>query len=197
MLANDYILEVKDDLQEKSEHWGIESLFLKLQRAYISLQFDLPFFISKEEILIQEGKSEFYIEHHFLKNIDLKIDDTTYKYLDMEQLIVDDSDNSFYGYATNRKIILNTPLIKDATAKIAYRFERKLDNANCYLELPNEYYEALRCNFLSKIYEKPVRNTKERDLSKHYLNLYNIELGKLKVQKKALPKFTKSKYQII
>ena len=69
MIVSDFILQVKDDLQEKSTHWTVESLFLKLQDAYVDLQFDLPYFMAMENIAIEQGKSEYYLNNIFLKDI--------------------------------------------------------------------------------------------------------------------------------
>jgi hypothetical protein len=196
MIVSDFVLQVKDDLQEKSTHWTVESLLLKLQDAYIDLQFDLPYFMAMEDIAIEQGKSEYYLKNVFLKNISFVIGGVTYEYTDMDNLFMSTMSQKVYSHH-NGKIMLNQLPQKDMEAKIAYKYQKTLKNKNCHIETPANWKKALEYLFKAYIYEKPTRNTKERDLNKHYLSLYKAEVRKLKEQQKAREKNITSKYQIV
>ena len=194
ILTRDFILQVKSDLQEKSEHWTVDDLLIKLQRAYISLQSDLPYFMGIEMIPIEKGKVEYRLDKIFLKHVSFVIDGAAYDYDDIENIYTSTISQNIYSYH-NGNIFLNKLPQKDLSAKIAYKYEKKLKNANCYIEIPSNWHEALRLLFMSKIQEKPTRNTKERNLSKHYLDLYRAEINDLRKTKKAITKNVTSKYQ--
>lgn len=196
MVVSDFILQIKDDLQEKSTHWTIESLLLKLQDAYVDLQFDLPYFMAMENISIEQGKNEYYLNNVFLKDVSLVINQTNWDYTDIENLFMSTASQKVYSYHSG-KIILNQLPKKDIEAKIAYKYQKTIRNKNCYIETPRNWKKALEYLFKAYIYEKPTRNTKERDLNKHYLSLYKAEVRKLKEQQKAREKNITSKYQIV
>ena len=183
-------------MQEKSEHWTKESLFLKLQDAYIDLQFDLPYFVTIEEVVIQEGKSETYLANKFLKDISLVIDGISWEYTEIDNLFISAGCQNVYSYHSG-VLMLNKVLFKETTAKIVYKYEKSLKNDKCYIETPSNWKKALEYLLKAYVYEKPTRNTKERDVNKHYLNLYAREVQKLKLQQKARPKNLTSKYQTI
>ena len=195
MKASDFILQTRADLQEKSEHWKDEELLLKLQRAYISLQFDLPFFIAKENIDIQEGTQEYYLKHTPISNISLKIDSFNIEYSLNENFYSQQKENS-YTFEENILVIGFIPNFT-AIGLIVYKYAKELANANCEIEIPLIYYKALRLLFMSEIHEKPTRNTKERVLSVHYINLYEKEIANLKVKQKKRAKNITSNYQRI
>jgi len=196
MLVKDFITKTRDDLQEKSEQWSEPSLLLKLQESYIDLQFDLPYFIANETIAIKKGISSYHIQKHFLKDILFKVSNLPYNYTDMENLFTKNNSTNLYSYQAG-EIITNVEYSKDTTAQLIYKYQKDIKNENCFIEIPTNWHKCLRFLFMSKIHEKPTRNTKERDLSKHYLNLYNIEVIKLKSQQKARAKNIQTKYQII
>ena len=193
MLVKDFIAKTRDDLQEKSEQWSNPSLLLKLQESYTDLQFDLPYFIANEKIAIKKGISTYHINNVFLKDISFKISNSTYTYTDMENLFINNDGTNLYSYQA-REIFVNVEQPKDAEATLIYKYQKDIKNVNCYIEIPTNWYKCLRYLFLSKIHEKPTRNTKERDLSKHYLNLYNIEVNKLQTRQKARAKNIQTKY---
>jgi len=192
MRVSDFILQTRTDLQEKSEHWNDEDLLIKLKRAYVSLQYDLPYFIQREELSIIEGNSEYYLEYEALKNVSLIIDEQEYLFSNVENFYTVPKERT-YTFMQNR-LLVSTPK-RDSKALIFYRHCKMIETLNCFVELPIHYHNALRLLFLSYIQEKPTRNSKERNLSLHYLKLYEKELYKLKKEQKARPKNIKSNYQ--
>lgn len=194
MKASDFIFQVKDDLQEKSPHWSMESLLLKLQRAYIDIQSDLPYFVTTEEVAIKEGQSEYYLKEYFLKDVSFCIGADRWKYVKIDDLFISSVSQKVYTYHQNTIMLNQTPK-KDATAKIVYRYRRAIKSMNCYIEIPEDYHTALAHLLKAYIYEKPTRNTKERDLNKHYLNLYAIKKNDIKNNKPRSKNIT-SKFQI-
>jgi len=199
MIVSDFLNQLENDIQDKStnnnKHWSIESLLLKLQDAYIDMQFDLPFFIAIKDIEIKKGQNEYYIDNVFLKDIFLLIDNRKWRYTDIDNLYLD-TNSYLYSYY-DKKIMLNRVPQKDNFGKLSYKYEKKLSNINCHIELPNNFKKGLEYLTKAYVYEKPIRNTKERDLNKHYLNLYKAEVYKLQNQKKIIAKNLTSKYQII
>lgn len=193
MLASDFILETRADLQEKSEHWKDEELLIKLRRSYVSLQSDLPFFMFKETLNIKKGISEYHLTFKALQNITLKIDGMDYTYSDLENFYIRPLNNQ---YSFNESILLvnNTPT-SDSTAEVVYKHEKKISTMNCFIEVPESHLNALGLLFLSKIHEKPTGNTKMRNLSTHYIKLYKTEILNIKKNKKTAPRGVTSKYQ--
>ena len=196
MKAIDFILQTRVDLQEKSEHWKDKELFVKLQRAFVALQFDLPYFIHREILDIQEGKYEYYLTQKPLKNITFRIGNTKLSYCDTEYFYADDRLNS-YTFLEDSVVIYDVSEVLPSQGMIAYKYEKELANEQCEIEIPTVHHEALRLLFLSKIHEKPTLNTKQRNLSLHYLQLYNNEVRKLRHEQKARPKNITSKFQRI
>lgn len=197
MLVKDFLLQIRTELDEKSnvKFWKDEELFFKLQRCYITLQFDLPYFINREKLFIQEGKSECYLTFTALKNISLVIDGDTYSYSDIEN-IFNFNEKKLYTFDDNL-VLLNQTMKKDTVGLIRYRYEKELKNINCRIELPRNYFKALRFLLMSEIHEKPKLNTKERNLSEYYVKKYDKEIVKLTKFKKARVKNIRSNYQII
>lgn len=194
MIAADFITQVRPDLQEKSEHWSNEELLLKLQRSYIGIQSDLPFFITKETLAIEKGISEYYLQYVPLKNVSFKIGGTRkLDYVDSENFYISDKQN-IYTFDHDKVQLKFTP-IDSMSGDMVYKYGKELANANCHIEIPIAHYEALRLLFMSKIHEKPTRNTKERNLSTHYLKLYENEIQKIKIAQKMIPKNNKTTYQ--
>ncbi|MDQ7044727.1 MAG: hypothetical protein Q9M40_07060 [Sulfurimonas sp.] len=195
MKASDFILHTKADLQDKSSQWSDELLLVKLQGAYVSMQFDLPYFITRENIAITEGNDTYRLRFKMLKNVSLKINETPVPFIEIESFY---TQAQAFGYAVNEYELLFNEIPKAiADAKITYRYEKTLENANCEIELPSEYHEALRLLLKARIYEKPTLNSKQRNLSTYYLNLYAIEIKKLKLNKSIRQKNIHSKYQRI
>lgn len=195
MYARDFIIQVRSDLQEKSQHWKDEELFVKLQRAYVELQYKLPFFIVNETLSIEEGKTAYRLSSRPIKNVSLKIDNTK----------VDYSDNDYFyahtplaGYTfDNRDLLLGFEPTKACDGVIYYKTTKTLDTMNCVLEIPSEQHVALEKLFKSKIYEKPVLNSKERNLSAYYLGLYNKAVDDLKKDRPTRPKNVGTRYKIV
>jgi len=195
MKAKDFILQVRADLQEKSEHWKDEELLIKLQRSYMSLQFDLPFFITKDTLAIKKDISQYQLPFKVLKNVSLYVDDKKYEYNDIENFHITLKDRQ-YTFDEDVLLLNNIP-VKDTEAKIVYMYEKQLHTMNCEIGIPLNYHKALRLMFLSEIHEKPTRNTKDRNLNTHYLKLYALEVNKLKLGKKVRPVNITSEFQRI
>jgi len=195
MKASDFILQTRADLQEKSEHWSDEELLIKLQRAYVALQFDLPFFITNKTIAIQEGIDAYYLDVIPLKNVSFRVEYTLYSFTDMENFY---AKPALYTYSFNENRLFVNPIpLKDYTAVLILKYQKELPNANCNIEIPTIYFKALRLLFMSEIHEKPTRNTKERVLSVHYIKLYEQEIRKLKTEQKMRSRNLTSNYQRI
>jgi len=193
MRASDFILQARDDLQEKSEHWSEEGMLIKLQRAYIALQFDLPYFIVNQTLDIKEGKSEYYLTSTPLKNVMLKIAGEKFNYLDIENFYITSKKNQ---YTFNEDmLIINSIPVKDSAEKIVYKYQKVIETLNCEVELPVLYHKALRLLLMSEIHEKPLGNTKLRNLNTHYLKLYALEIKKLKTEQNTRPRNITSNYQ--
>jgi len=170
-------------------------LLIKLQRAYVSLQFDLPCFITKQNIDIAEGKQSYYLDFVPLANIALTIDNRVFEYTTVENFYTNAKEDS---YSFNGNLLLIGFMPKSAaTAALVYKYSKELANENCEIEIPLIYNKALRLLFMSEIHEKPTRNTKERVLSVHYIKLYEQELMRLKVQQKVRAKNITTNYQRI
>lgn len=195
MKASDFILQTRVELNEKTEFWNDEELLIKLQRSYLALQYDLPFFTAKESLVIEKDKDEYYLKYTPLKNVSLKIDGKTFNYTDADYFYIVD-DESYYTFEADKLLLGFTP-DKIMDAVIVYRHEKSLENANCNIETPSIYNKALRLLFMSEIHEKPTRNTKERNLNIHYLKLYDAELKNLRINKKMRPRNIQSNYQRI
>ena len=195
MKAKDLIIQIRSDLQEKSQQWKDEELFVKLQSSYATLQTDFPFFIAKETIAIRKDKTEYYLLYEALRNITLTIDAITFKYTPIENFHIT-KERARYSFYQNTFVINEIPTA-DTTGVIVYRHAKVLENINCEIELPVSYIKALKLLFKSDIYEKPTRNTKERNLNLHYLKLYNIALSELKADINTRASGVTSKYQKI
>jgi hypothetical protein len=195
MKAIDFILQTRIELNEKTEFWSDEEMLIKLQRSYVSLQYDLPFFIAKESLAIQSGISEYYLKYTPLKNINCTIDGMVIEYRDTESFYSGDKSDC-YTFNGDQLLLGFIPL-KEQMVEIVYRYEKHLENGNCEIETPSIYNKALRLLFMSEIHEKPTRNTKERNLNIHYLKLYDAELRKLRVDNKMRSRNIKSNYQRI
>ena len=195
MNANDLIIQIRSDLQEKSQHWKNEELFVKLQRSFTSLQDDLPFFITKETLAITKEKDEYYLKHIPLKNVSCLVGRSKFNYTELENFYIKFVDKE-YTFEED-KILLNRIVKEDVGLNIVYKYTKELKTLNCAIDIPLTYHKALRLLFLSDIHEKPTRNTKERNLSAYYLNLYEKEISKVKKNKKLRPKNVTSKYQRI
>lgn len=195
MKATDFILQTRIDLQEKSEHWRDEELLLKLQRAYVSLQFDLPYFIARESVAITEGVQSYYLGFTPLKNVTLSVDGQVLEFTTLENFYVRNSE-AHYTFDNNMLILGFVPT-KAMDGVVVYKHAKELANVNCEIEIPITHYKALRLLFLSEIHEKPTRNSKERVLSLHYLKLYEQEMMRLKVLQPMRAKNITSNYQRI
>lgn len=194
MKAIDFITTVRPDLQEKSEHWKNEELFIKLQESFLEIQSHLPFFIIKESLAIESGRAEYYLTYTPLKNVSFKLGGTRkLDYVDSENFYISDKQD-IYTFEHD-KVLLNFTPTGNTTADIAYKYAKQLINTNCYIDIPIEHHVALRLLFMSKIHEKPTRNTKERNLSTHYLKLYNVKKDELKIGKNMRSKNNQTTYQ--
>lgn len=195
MRATDFILQTRSDLQEKSEHWRDEELLLKLQRAYVSLQFDLPCFIARESVAITEGTQSYYLGFTPLKNVTFSVDERVLEFTTLENFYVRSSE-AHYTFDNNMLLLGFVPT-KAMDGVVVYRYAKELTNENCEIEIPIIHHKALRLLFLSEIHEKPTRNSKERVLSSHYLKLYEQEMMRLKVLQPIRAKNITSNYQRI
>jgi len=196
MIVSDFILQVKEELQEKSEQWSKKSLFIKLKNAYSIIQTDLPYFFTQEKIDILENKTKYFIQNVFLKEVLFTVDAKEYKFAELENLFKNTSNLLLYSYYDGA-IILNTPPKKEGMGELIYKYRKSLETENCTIALPENYMNALSFIFKHKIHEKPTRNTKDRDLSKYYLTLYNAEVAKIKREQKIAPRNLTSNYQMI
>jgi len=196
MKASDFILQTRIELNEKGgKFWSDEEMLIKLQRSYVSLQFDLPFFIAKESLVIEIGMSEYYLKYAPIKNIKCMVDEKIIEYRDNENFYL--SNDSYCYTFDGDKILLGFIPKKESEIEIVYRYAKHLENGNCEIETPSIFTKALRFLFMSEIYEKPTGNTKDRSLSFDYLKLYDGELRKLRVNNKMRPRNIKSNYQRI
>jgi len=195
MRARDFILQTRTDLQEKSEHWRDEELLLKLQRAYISLQFDLPCFVARETLAITEGTTSYYLNFPPLKNISMVVDGVSLAFTTLENFYAQPCEKSYTF--ENQSLLLGFVPLVDTDGVVVYKHAKELANENCEVEIPITHHKALRLLFLSEIHEKPTRNSKERVLSLHYLKLYEQEMMRLKVLQPIRAKNITSNYQRI
>ncbi|PID47325.1 MAG: hypothetical protein CR967_04620 [Proteobacteria bacterium] len=194
MIASDFIDETKLLLQQKSKHWHGRELFIHLSRAYNLLQFDLPYFSYKEDIGVLKGDDSFYLLFKPLENISLQLNGIKCKYSNIENLYNHkDSRYCFEG----EKVLLNFKAKTDCSVLICYKYARELKNKGCTFDLPPQYLEALRLLFLSFIYEKPILNTKERNLSSYYKKQYLVTINNIPKNTRNMAKNIKSKYQRI
>ena len=192
MKAKQLITEIKADLQDKSNQWSTELLLVKLQRAYISLQNDLPYFIASEAIAITEGTQAYRLKNRPIANISFTIDDIAQSFMSREFFYKKSPQN---GYTfEGRELLLSHVPTSDSDGFVVYKYEKELENENCEIELPSEYFEALRLLCMKHIHEKPTRNTKERNLSTYYLNLYKEEVKDLKLSSNIRPINVRSNY---
>ena len=192
MKAIDFITQARADLQEKTEQWNELELFVKLQRSYVSLQVDLPYFIAKQKIEITEGKDEYYLDFIPVKPITFFVDKKKFNYVGYEQFYATEPKDS---YVFNEDVMQISIPTKDAMADLVYKYQKELKTLNCEIELPLLYHKALRYMLMSEVHEKPTRNTKDRNLNTHYLKLYDKELFKINTKNSLRVTSVKSKYQ--
>ena len=195
MRVSDFIIQTRVELQEKSQHWSDEELLIKLQRSYMSLQFALPFFIKKETFVIAKGISEQYLAFAPTQNIGLSIDCIAYEYTDIGHFYV--NEKLFTYTFDGDKLLFHPSIERETDASVVYRYQEQIKTLNCEVAIPQSWYKALRLLFMSEIHEKPTRNTKERNLSTHYLKLYELELQNLKHNQQVRPINITSNYQRI
>lgn len=194
MKASDLITHVKAELNEKREGWTAEDLLVKLQRSYVTLQNDLPFFIAKETLAIIKDKTDYTLLHIPLKNVSFKMDTLEFEYQTLENFYQDGS-NRNYSF-DGAKLILTAP-DKALSSEVIYRYGKVLVDATSEIELPATYDRALRLLLLSDIHEKPIMSVDYRDMSIHYIKLYEAEIRKLKTSMQLRPRNIKSNYQRI
>lgn len=197
MRARDFIIQTRDELQEKGEvkHWNDESMLVKLQRAYTKLQYDLPYFIHSETLSIEEGKQAYRLKYKPLKNVGLKVDGIEVPYSDQDYFYANRPSKSHTF--VEKEALLGFVPTKACSAEIVYKFTKRIETPNCVIELPEERHEALRAIFKSMVFEKPKLNSKERNLSAYYLKLYDRELAQLKMNKPTRPKNVGTRYKIV
>lgn len=197
MKARDFILQTRADLQEKSkEWWKDEELFIKLQRAYVALQYRLPWFTHRESLNIEEGVERYRLRYDALQNISFRIDGVRIDYAEPDYMYAQDGSTALYTFEDDTLVLGFIPGGAGAGA-LVYRHLAHLENANCAIELPREYHDALSLMFKHKIYEKPTRNSKERNLSTHYLNLFNKEVDDIKKNRPVRAKNTQTTYKVV
>jgi len=190
--VSDFILQNREDLQEKSQHWSDEDLLVKLKRAYIAFQEDLPFFVTDVTLGIQKGKREYFLTFKPLHGILLSVDGIEYVYMEMKNLYVHNTEHS-YSFI-NDLLVLKAEPSADTQARLVYKSLSEIETLQCSIELPSSYLKALRYLFLMEVHDKPTRNTKERNLSSFYEKKYAGELYKLK-RNRLRRKNIKSNYQ--
>ncbi len=195
MLVSDFILQTRAELQEKREFWKDPELLIKLQRAYVSLQFDMPYFMTSENIVIQEGKDMCYLKHKPLRGVLLRIQSQNYDFVDDENLYLETT-KKVYSFV-NTELLLPSVVRKKTKGFIRYKYEKTLKTDKCEIEIPLNWYKALRLLFMSEIHEKPTRNTKERNLSDYYLKRYSQEITRLRHHKTARAKNITANFQRI
>lgn len=193
MIVSDFILQTRKDLQEKKEFWNNAELLIKLRRAYISLQSDLPYFITSENVVIKEGKDVCYLTKKPLRDILLSVDNQSYAYIDDENLYKDPS-NHVYSFS-EKSVLFPAVFTKEVKGFIRYKYEKEILTDKCEIEIPLNWHNALRLLFMAEVHEKPTRNTKERNLSEYYLKKYKEEIFKLKHIKTATVKNVTSHFQ--
>ena len=199
MKAIDLIHIVQSELNEKREGWSEDELFVKLQRSYISLQADLPFFMVKENLDIQKDISEYSLLQAPIKDIGLKIDNRIFNYIDYDNFFLIDRTNNYSvdkKYTFDEKVLMIdfTPTV-EKKLEISYRYAKVLLDKNDEIGTPLIYDDALRLRFLANIHEKPIASVDYRDLSLHYLKLYRSEVDLLKTKKKINVKNIRTKFQ--
>lgn len=178
MVSADFLAQVRVKLSEKSEHWSPEELFAELQRAYKTLQLDLPFFIEMEVFSIEKGINDFKLKYRPIKSISMRTSTEEIPYVMNETFYKQDGKG--YTFLFDRLLIRGFD--EAIMGEIVYRYTKELKSDKCLIEIPYEQMEALRLLLMHYIHEKPVRNTKERDLSIHYLKLYQAEKNNCKLR---------------
>ena len=199
MKAIDLITQVKSDLNEKREGWTEDDLLTKLQRSYITLQTDLPYFMAKENLDIQEGISEYSLLQTPIRDIGLKIDNRIFSYIDYDNFFIIDRTHNYSikkKYTFDEKVLMIDfiPTV-EKKLELSYRYAKVLMDKNADIETPLIYDNALRLAFLSNIHEKPIASVDYRDMSLHYKKLYQSEVDSLKSVKKINVKNIQSKFQ--
>ncbi len=195
MTAKDFISILTIDLQESNPNekfWDDPQLLIKLQRAYKKVQEDIPYFISKENLVIEEGITRYYLKHKAIETVSLEAGITFFIYCEEDRLFQYKGLN--YYTLDRNKLYLAKELNKDEEVVISYKYAKTIETINDEVELPARYDEALRLLTLSYIHEKSKGNSKERDLSVHYLKRYNSEVLNIKRKRKRV-KNIRSNYQ--
>lgn len=175
MTGEEFIDAKRAELGEKSEHWGGEELFSKLQSAYIEMQVDVPFAVATESIAITKGTRNYTITHTPIKHISFKIGDVDVPCVSVEMLYT----CNFNAYAFDGDgFILSFDT--DIDGVLVYRYSKKIIDKNDPIDLPITHINALTMLWKSKVYEKPKLNSKERDMSIHYMKLYDAAARKIR-----------------
>jgi len=187
MLAKDFILESSLELQERTQSnkkfWNDEELFLKLNKAYKEIQKDLPCFICNEILDIKKGNTLYHLKHKALKPISLFINNIKYESVVLEYIFDEGFSENLYNISLKDLHLNKTPTY-NTKAQVSYYYYKELENENDYLTLPIEYMEALRLLFLSFVFEKAPRDSKQRDLNIHYIKLYEQKKQEIKRYRK-------------
>lgn len=183
MIAKDFILEASLELQERTttgnKFWKDEELYIKLVRAYREIQVDLPCFISNQAFKIKEGIAEYHTKHYGIKGISLYINNKLYNEQNLGYIFSNIDKEPIYNL-TSRVLTISPVPQKDAIGEFTYSYYKELSSENDYITLPLEYMEGLRLLFLSFVFEKSPRNSKERDLAVHYLKRYEAKKDEIK-----------------
>ena len=197
MTAKDFILESSHELQEKSKDkkfWEDTELFIKLQRAYRTIQQDLPCFIANADVAIKEGISLYHIKYIAIKGISFFINGKKYFEQEKEDIFKKHGDEKLYNLEHKELVIYPTPQ-SDNEGIVSYYYQKELENENDYITTPIEYEEALRLLYLAYVFEKAPKDMTQRDLSIHYLKRY--QTAKEDIKRKKTKKSATNSYQRI
>lgn len=175
MTPEEFINAKRVELGEKSEHWSGEELFSKLQSAYVEMQLDVPFAVASETIAMTKGTRTYPLLYEPIKNISMKINDTPVMCVSIDTLY----GCNFDAYAFNGKL-MEVSFDSDNDAVLVYRYSKEILTLNDVIDIPVTHMNALVMLWKSKVYEKPKLNTKERDMSIHYMKLYESAVQKIR-----------------
>ncbi len=196
MKAIEFIEAKRDTLNEKSkEFWSEPILFFALQRAYNSLQTDVPYFLAQEDILGVKDQWKYRLEHKMIKPISVLVDGVEYRVVANSKffkvLKIESGICTTYNHDLG---ISKAPFQDGEKIDIRYKYLDEIKNIDCEIKLPEHYMEALSHSFFAKVWEKnPSRDN--RVLVNAYKRDYEIEKNMLKNFGKVKSKGVRSKYK--
>ncbi len=180
MTASEFISAQREQMQERSDKrfWTPEELERALSDAAAALQTDIPMFTGSAEIDLVPWMATYQIDADFIDIVSVKIDGVVYEQVPPTRF--HQADDRERVYMTQPGTITISPAPGGpGKMNVDYIYIREQAPGHAPIVVPRQYMEALRLNFLFRVYEKQP-DRKSRDLATYYLRLYDREIERRK-----------------